>query len=394
MGKRAVMLLVAVVMGLWVVPATYALPAPADSLMVLGKFTGAVASNPGEVSFTLLGINTGMPPESLKLSDSVKVDTGFAFSSLDSCMVPPNKPGVKALDSIYIRYFVQNYANYNADSLQIYAYVPDTTQIGHFAPTYFRIMNKDSITARGAVYTTDTARCNVGLGAAAMDTFVIKIKIPTAASAADMDSIKVVLRIRDHRGAGANDSWPSLMPGRQELDTTNIFMHLHTSIGMADTLWDYGDTQYDTVTVKISSPMVKTRTITALLDGSRKPGNRIQYTLYYDNDGSSKTVDSGFYVAYIPKNTALDTVSLVQAGNGGPIMTYVNYFGSWINHVPANTTIAGRDSLLRVAALKFVVAPGCSSQVAGTNADSPTNPMADDSTGTDAGRIRFVVKIR
>jgi hypothetical protein len=51
------------------------------------------------------------------------------------------------------------------------------------------------------------------------------------------------------------------------------------------------------------------------------------------------------------------------------------------------------DSLLRVTAVRFAVPKGINPHP-GTNADNPLGLLADDSTGTDAGMIKFRVRIR
>jgi hypothetical protein len=49
--------------------------------------------------------------------------------------------------------------------------------------------------------------------------------------------------------------------------------------------------------------------------------------------------------------------------------------------------------LLRISAVRFAIPPGINPQ-AGTVADSALQLVADDSTGTDAGLIKFRVRIR
>jgi hypothetical protein len=101
-------------------------------------------------------------------------------------------------------------------------------------------------------------------------------------------------------------------------------------------------------------------------------------------------------VDYLPTNVALvdtDSVWAGTSGNSGKIKTYALYGGTWLDRIPGlanKTTPIGNDSLLRITALKFAIAPGIDS----TGGDNATMPRADDSTGTDAGWIKFRVRIR
>ena len=205
-----------------------------------------------------------------------------------------------------------------------------------------------------------------------------------------------MLRIRDRHRVGTNDNWPdtSTYP---VLDTNNSYINLHAAAGGADTLWDYGDIQQDTVRIRIGGPILRLYKRTALVNGtSRKPGDHIRYTIYYDNDGSDSTRDTTFIVDYLPTNVALvdtDSVWAGTSGNSGKITTYAMYDGAWVDRIPGlanKTTAIGNDSLLRITALRFAIAPGVDS----TGVDNPTMLRADDSTGTDAGWIKFRVRIR
>jgi hypothetical protein len=232
----------------------------------------------------------------------------------------------------------------------------------------------------------------LALAPAAYDTFIIKMRIPKSDSAMDQDTVRISVRVQGRHCLGANDNWPNTSV-RAVFDSSNIFIHTHASAGLGDTLWDYGDTQRDTVFVAIGGPIIKTCTKVTLIDAARKPGDRLLYTMYYDNDGSATSVDTGFFVAYLPNGAMLLDTITTSAGNASTIKTYVRYNNTWINHVPDNTTPSGYDSLARVTAVRFAVPPGINSQ-SGTNADNALRLTADDSTGTDAGMIKFRVKIR
>jgi hypothetical protein len=359
----------------------------ADTRIFNGYYDGDTANAATELSFRIGNVYGGIPPESLRHAvDTVIVDTGFAFSSIRLLNVPDQT--TKAQDSVFLRYYVQNYGNWT-DSLDIFAYLIDTS----FIPNYFNVMNKDSVAARtdnnGDI---DTFHCGIQLSPGALDSFVIKFKIPKSDTAVDRDTIKMVLRMRDRHRLGTNDTWPDTS-SYPVMDTTNTYIQTHNSPLLSDTIWDYGDTQYDTVKLTIGGPQIKLYKRTALVNGSRKPGNFIRYTIYYDNDGSDSTRDSTYIVDYLPTNVALvdtDSVWAGTSGASGKIKTDILYNGTWLRHIPDKNTPAGMDSLLRVRAVRFVVAPGIDT----TSGDNTTMLRADDSTGTDAGWIKFRVRIR
>jgi uncharacterized repeat protein (TIGR01451 family) len=337
-----------------------------------------------------------IPTDSIMKYDTVRVDSAYAFSSIDSIWTPASVTA-KAKDSVYIKLKWQNYCNrMQPDSVNVYAWVKDTLAAAgsSFIPRDLRITGSggvDSNTVQGADYAADTARYGRKLAFGAKDSMWVKVCIPAMDSAADGDSIKIIIRLRNRNGTGTNDSWPNTS-ATPVLDSSGTYLHVHQAAGTAkqDTLWDYGDTQYDTVKITIGGPLIRTGTKVTMVDGNRKPGDRLLYTMLYDNDGSSATPDTGFYVAYIPNGAVLlDTIS-TTAGNGMAIKTYTRYGGSWLNHIPSSATAMGADSLARVTALRFAVPPGVAAQAG----DNVSNLMADDSTGTDAGMIKFRVKIR
>jgi uncharacterized repeat protein (TIGR01451 family) len=351
-----------------------------------GLYDGAPANAAPELSFQINSVFGGVPPESLrKATDTVVVDTGFAFSSIKLLAISDRT--TKAQDSVFLRYYVQNDGNW-PDSLDIKAWLIDTS----FIPNYFNVMDRDSFVARTDVNADiDTFQCGIQLTPTALDSFIIKVRTPLSDSAMDQDTMKVVLRIRNRHRLGTNDNWPDTS-NYTVFDTSNIYIQTHNGV-VGDTLWDYGDTQWDTVKITIGGPIIRTRTTVATIDGTRKPGDRLLYTMLYDNDGSAPTADTGFYVAYLPIGSALLDTMQTTAGNGAVIKTSVLYNGSWLNHIPDKTTASGSDSLQRVMALRFAVPPGINPQ-AGTVADSAMSLVADDSTGTDAGMIKFRVRIR
>ena len=372
-------------------------PSEADSIIVNGVWdeTQAEANAPGELTITISGVYSGVRVESLSSSDTIVVDTGFAFSSLESLLVSDHS-GVTSYDTIYIYYWFQNYGNLATDTFYVLARILDTTNnTGHFTPTDFDLVI-DTVgtfkTGADSVVTTgnpdDSAWYNIVLSEGSIGSLYVRLVIPSPDSAADKDSIHIELTVKDRFGTGTDDGWPG---SRVIIDTTNPNSYRHTK---QDTIKDYGDTQKDTVKVVIGGPKLRIRKITLKKSGGTLPGDLLDYTIYYDNDGSAASEDTAFIVDYLPKGVAfVGTLSVAGgAGNGDTILTYWYYNpgGSWITHMPDTSTIGGRDSLLRITRLKFAIPPG----IAATAGDDADDEVADDSTGNDAGMIKFRVRIR
>lgn len=208
-------------------------------------------------------------------------------------------------------------------------------------------------------------------------------------------------RIKDNKGSGTNDNWPNTTTN-PVLDSTNQYLHLHQANGgvnQQDTLWNYGDVQLDTIKIGISAPKIKIAKKAVLASaGRRKPGDLIQYRLYYDNDGSKATsvaaLETTFIYDYLPRGVAFVDTDSIRPGIGSattPVKTYVLLNnGTWLNHIPSKLNQSGLDSLMGIRAVKFAVAPGIA---ADNGTDSKTNVIADDSTGTDAGLICYKVRL-
>jgi hypothetical protein len=120
--------------------------------------------------------------------------------------------------------------------------------------------------------------------------------------------------------------------------------------------------------------------------------------LYYDNDGADSTRDTTFLIDYLPAGVAIVDTDTVGPGAGKavtPVMIYSLYNGTWINHLPklsiSTTKPATMDSLFRIRALRFAIAPKIAAQ---NGTDNITSVTADDSSGTDAGLIRYRVRIK
>ena len=147
------------------------------------------------------------------------------------------------------------------------------------------------------------------------------------------------------------------------------------------------------IKLKVSSPLVRLAKKTSYLSGTaRKPGNRMGYTIWFDNDGTDTTRDTSFIVDYLPTGVAfICTTSVIPGRAGLGIKTYVQYNGAWLNHLPDTSTRLGMDSLFRVTAVRFAIAPGIAKQ---NGTDLTTSLTADDSTDVDAGMIKYRVKIR
>jgi hypothetical protein len=128
----------------------------------------------------------------------------------------------------------------------------------------------------------------------------------------------------------------------------------------------------------------------------------VVYTIYYDNDGAAQTTDTAYIIDYLAEGVAFDTVVLTQldtcsAHTGDAIVTQFLYNGTWLDSLPYNaarSSTASRDTIWAVEAVRFKVPEGIGSHGSGSSSDSPANPVADDSLDTDAGYIKFRVRIR
>jgi uncharacterized repeat protein (TIGR01451 family) len=124
--------------------------------------------------------------------------------------------------------------------------------------------------------------------------------------------------------------------------------------------------------------------------GTGKPGDTITYTIFYDNDGSEATQDTAIVLDYIPKNAMyLDTLVGGLYTGGNQRVWWLPKNGTWTLTVPG-----WQDS---VVALKWQLWPGLGAQSSAgdkTGADSLRGTGVDTTTGTDAGRIKFKVRIR
>jgi hypothetical protein len=96
-----------------------------------------------------------------------------------------------------------------------------------------------------------------------------------------------------------------------------------------------------------------------------------------------------------------DTMSTgIYRGAGGALAAGFNadyrYLGSWLEQLPNPGTQAGRDSLLRITAVRYSIPPGIGKQSDGDNVDNsaPNATVADDSLDNDAGFMKFMVRIR
>jgi hypothetical protein len=354
------------------------LATPAGSKAVLGRFDGTEADSAGEVSYKLGGMITGMPADSLAASDTVVVETVYAVSSLDSVPVADSL-GVKSGDTVDFRCWVQNQGNLVSDSLVIAAGLADTANPGHFAPTYFRLLDQYHV-ERGVDLGVDTAWCGVRLAEGGIDTFSVRVAVPGPLEAADNESLDIQILVRDRNGLGANDSWPG---GRAVIDTSHTALYTR-----GDTLQDYGDTQVKTVHLKVSNPALYLKS--AVNKVSTAPGDTLGYNLVYDNDGSGATQGAVSIQQLLPKYVRYLPGSAAGAYHTGESGTQIN-FSTLANRTAftMNTTWANStpDS---VAGIKWTFV-----QPIGADDLDDTKGAADDSTaGVDGGRVEFRVIVK
>jgi hypothetical protein len=364
-------------LGLSAVSAQVTIPTRAGTTVVFGWWDGTAsqADQPGEVTFNLGSVVSGVLADSLVPSDTVVVGSVYSFSSMESLFVG-DFSGAANYDTVEFKYWFQNQSNLATDSFTVQATVVDTSEPGHFTPTDFEILD-DTKVPFGFTNGMDSAAAGIVLAEAATGTFYVRVLIPAIDSAADGDTIQVAVNVRGNKGTGADDNWPW---GKEVFDTLGIYLHTNSGKFM-----DFGDTQVDTVFIAVGGPVVRVLTRTTLVSGSAEPGDTMVYTVYYDNDGSAPTPDSGFVVAYLPEGAAFMDTLQGTSGNGNPVTTSVQCYGMWIDHIPIT-----QDSLLRITAMKYAIPPGINAQSGGDG----TGNLADDSTDVDAGMVKFRVRIR
>jgi uncharacterized repeat protein (TIGR01451 family) len=122
----------------------------------------------------------------------------------------------------------------------------------------------------------------------------------------------------------------------------------------------------------------------------RHPGDTITYTLFYDNDGDVASVDTAEMIDYIPKNSMyIDTLACSLHTGGTKRVWWLPRNGVWTLTQPARAET--------VQALKWQISPNIGAQSSSgdvTGADSLRGVGVDTTTGADAGRIKFRVRIR
>jgi hypothetical protein len=271
-GLGAIMLVLLMSGVTYAQPSGY-IPTRAGTTFVNGVFDGAEADAASELSITLSGVVNGIPLDSLSASDTITVDTGYAFSSLDSLDIA-DATGT-SYDTIYVEYWIQNYGNGASDSFYILATILDTSDVGHFVPRDFDICRKSDSTEVGGVLSADSAWYGTNIAQGATDTFLVRVVVPGPDSAADQDSIHIELSVSDKWGTGTDDTWPdwsATAQSRVVLDTSGIwYSHTHN-----DTIWDYGDTQLDTMRLVIGGANLRILKTTALMSGtSYLPGDTL-----------------------------------------------------------------------------------------------------------------------
>jgi uncharacterized repeat protein (TIGR01451 family) len=347
--------------------------------------------------------------------DTVIVDTGFGFSSLDSALLINNGGSrlysKQPLDSINIKIPFQNYSNWaQSDSFSILAFVRKLSGTDSLI-----VPNKMALTvvtdtttlygvAPSQVSKNDSAYCKVLRSSGAIDTFMIKVKLPNADTAMSGDTAWVKIVMKGRHCLGTNDNWPHMVStgvGTFTLDSTAAvaggvpFLYRHRcNGGVEDTLWDYGDTQSDSFRIIIRAALLRIAKKTTV--GGKLPGDTLTYGVYYANKGTDTTRDTAFIVDILPKYVSfVDTISNAPGQAGLSIKTYVQYNGAWLNHIPSKATVAGVDSLFRITGVRYAVAPGIPKwQGPGAGEGGANSVTADESTVVDAGLIKYKVRIR
>jgi uncharacterized repeat protein (TIGR01451 family) len=341
--------------------------------------------------------------------DSVRVDTGFAFSSLDSLDVPNDTVANTAYDTIYFRYAIQNQGN-ATDSFRIVAGVHDTSNARYFTPVDFSLVS-DSTGADvllGTDNSIDSAWGDMTLPQEGADTFLVRVVLPGPLNAADDDSLRFDVHVRGHYGAGTYDAWPDTVAGgkvkRVIIDTVGNLWHTHDSPGGGvDTMWEYGDYQRVTNYLTINAPILRLRKSVAAT--GNLPGDTITYRVYYDNDGSADTKDTVNIVDMLPRGVMfLDTIALYidqGAGHGVGEKIDVDYMydSTWRETMPvaAVGSDAYFDTLNAFTGVRFQIPAGIGKHDTTGDAGTDTKEglVANGSNqDADAGFVTFKVRIR
>ena len=211
--------------------------------------------------------------------------------------------------------------------------------------------------------------------------------------AADEDTLRVAVNVRDSLGTGNWDAWPDTVGGmhtakRIIIDTLDTWIHTASD----STLLDHGDNQYDTVFIAIAAPIIRLSKTVSAPSGKILPGDTLTYTIVYDNDGSAETRDTANIIDMLPLGVQFVQIDSLQIDSTQvlePDSIDVDYRigsnASWNEYLPTTP-----ESLMRVTGLRFQIPPGIGAQ-SGDAADKVT---ADDSSDTDAGFMRFSVRIR
>lgn len=122
---------------------------------------------------------------------------------------------------------------------------------------------------------------------------------------------------------------------------------------------------------------------------STKPGDTLEYTVYYDNDNSVATVDTAELIDYLPKYTMfLDTAVCSLHTSGTKVVSWMPRNGVWTITKPAKQET--------VTAIRWRISPNIGGQDNTgdkTGADS-AKVGVDTTRGTDSGWVRFRVRIR
>jgi uncharacterized repeat protein (TIGR01451 family) len=355
----------------------------ADTAIVFGKWDGSnnTATQPGEVTFELSSTVTGVPADSLKAADTVRVDSGFAFSSLDSLGVPDDTSMNKAYDTVYFRYAIQNQSNVS-DSFSFKAGIQDTANAQYFAPVDFDFVSDTAgaDVVAGMSNGVDSAWYGLMLSQESVDTFFVRVVLPGAVNAADGDSLVIGVEGRGHYGSGADDGWPL---NRVIIDTVGSLWHTR-----GDTMRDYGDDQLVTNFLTVSEAQIHLK---SLLDKvSVKPGDTLNYAMRYDNDGSAATPSTVSIQQLLPKYVQYVPGSAMGAYHSGESGTVINFSAlasptSFIQDMTWANSHA--DS---VAGVKWTFG-----QPIGADDLDDVKGVADDSTaGQDAGSVMFRVIVK
>jgi uncharacterized repeat protein (TIGR01451 family) len=365
------------------------IPSRAGTTIVNGVWDGSTpADAPGELTISLNGVYFG--EDSQDASDSVKVDTVYAFSSLDSLDVPDDTAA--NYENLDIRYIFQNYGNLSSDSFYVLVTLSDTS----FIPNNLLILNADSSETLGQSNGKDTASYGVWLAQEEKDTFLIRVVVPGPDTAQDGDSVIVNVNTYDSLGSGGNDAWPL---NRLVLDTSSVYSHTDS-----DTLQDFGDTQGDACVVWVIAPRIRLFKRTTQVDPTNKPGDRLIYTIYYDNDGGLESGDTTVIIDYLPNGIAFDTMLTVQLDTATRAVTetlkvkfHHRPSSTWLDSLPygrARINSTSRDTIWNIDAIKFLIPEGIGTQSSGAVADDANDQVADDSLDRDAGYVKFRVRIR